>query len=160
MPLGALRSMPEQSACSCWTEPLQWGVWRLYINIRRFRKGAPISLCHHMVAFPAGHWHGSLGVSFLYFLHCVSCVSLVSLTPGLETPKCDTFSVQGTTLVRSKSRLSQLLWSYEAVWLGSQTGSLHDTKISRCKLQNCTQKKAQVVYELWILDVLNVYTNS
>lgn len=94
------------------------------------------------------------------FLHCVSRVSLVFLTPGLVVPKCGTFSVQGTALFRSKSLLSQFLWSYEAILLDSQTGTLPNTKISRCKLQNCTQKEAQIVYELWILDVLNVYMNS
>lgn len=80
--------------------------------------------------------------------------------PGLVVPKCDTFSVQAAALLRSKILLSQLLWSYEAVGLDSQTGSLHNTKLSRCKLQNCTQKKAQLVDQLWILDVLNVYMTS
>lgn len=104
---------------------LRWEVQRLYAQ---FKGGARMSRCHRPAC------DSDPNVPFLYFLHRVRRVSLLSLTPGLVVPKARHLFCARDSPFAGADHFTVTV-GHEAVWLGSQTGSLHNTKTCRCQLQ-------------------------
>lgn len=94
----------------------------------------------------------------MYFLYQVSRVSLVSLIPGLLVPSVTPFLGSNSPCKEQITCVTVIMITRGNVIRLRK--SLLNNKMSRYKCQCCTQKQAQIVYQLWILDVPNVYINS